>query len=1052
MKFAYIPDKEIDLYSHEDLLGTIPYVNTLVEIIKNCDTPFTIGLLGGWGTGKSSIIKTLENHFYKDEANKIKVFIYDAWKYSNDSFRRTFLLELKNFFSLESSEEFDNFYQDKQEEIISKIGLTKGWWKYLIFFLLPIIFINFKSFFLDKKFEYTTFIISLFFAALISFINSAYAQYKISLSRPRLFAPEQFEEIFREIINKLTLSKNGTFKWIGDLIGEGGSKANKIVIVIDNIDRCDQKIAIELLQTVKNFLEIENVIFVIPIDEESIKKFLIGPKKDANEFLRKLFNTSLRVKSFSDSELYDFATKLKNKYNLDLPNEVLSIICQEFSKNPRRIIQFLNTLQTEIVLVEMQEESNLLTKGSVTANLPVLTKLLIIKEEWPDLYYKLQDNHSLLKKINNAFRDDKYELDRDKKIQVLKDEDIKLDLDEDLYRFLMRTQQFEVDDVEPFFINKDMLEGIPDEVKKLVESQDWIQLKKLIVDRQITFDKLIDFISKKLDQDVIKRGLFKTSGFNILSLIFKIASDSDYLAELNKTYSSRTFDNIKSVLNVGQINDLITVFDPEDLCRGAKWLTSKGSNELVDRIINVINNAEIDKMYGVDSNIDAQDRLRNLILGFVDTFNDYPNYLERINDNFSKIIVNRPGDEELKNTILNSPHPKKLINEEILLTLNESIKQNFEEKKSKESIDLIIKLNEVEVLSSNFIENYLEIIIPYLNTNDWNHIKYWFEALKGFIQKADNENIINSFFTTLGQKYNFLFNSYTQNNKSDLNLSCYTGFIDLVKELYFATDSENDKDDQLVTWLNSFFERNEAPDVYRHVNGIYQEIIDFFNAYHWPFAQNTINRLNTISNWDHKKEIANTINSMLKKSDADNGLIEEEVNSVIDNYVDIMFSNEQYENAIKGWLSEVKENDFVKEIMIKNFESIEEISRLKKILDILSKIGDDDLLSHAIDTIILKTEDNRLAEIVNDLNKGFSLSEKHVGKLIDNKLKRLLASNEKEEQYYAIQVLEQLENIPKHDRNLLKTLLNDLESENFSDDEKVVLKRVIKKFNKKIQN
>ena len=57
IRFFYIPDKEINL-ENKDLLGAKPYVETLSEIIRKTNTPFTIGLFGGWGVGKSSIIKT----------------------------------------------------------------------------------------------------------------------------------------------------------------------------------------------------------------------------------------------------------------------------------------------------------------------------------------------------------------------------------------------------------------------------------------------------------------------------------------------------------------------------------------------------------------------------------------------------------------------------------------------------------------------------------------------------------------------------------------------------------------------------------------------------------------------------------------------------------------------------------------------------------------------------------------------------------------------------------------------------------------------------------
>lgn len=53
-------DKEIDL-NQKDLLNTKAYTKSLADLILNspADQPFTIGLFGEWGSGKSSIIKTL---------------------------------------------------------------------------------------------------------------------------------------------------------------------------------------------------------------------------------------------------------------------------------------------------------------------------------------------------------------------------------------------------------------------------------------------------------------------------------------------------------------------------------------------------------------------------------------------------------------------------------------------------------------------------------------------------------------------------------------------------------------------------------------------------------------------------------------------------------------------------------------------------------------------------------------------------------------------------------------------------------------------------------
>ena len=83
MKINYIPDKEINL-NENDLLGAKPYAETLYEIIAHSKTPFTIGLFGGWGVGKSSIIKTLEDKFNENTKPEVAVFKYDAWNYFNE--------------------------------------------------------------------------------------------------------------------------------------------------------------------------------------------------------------------------------------------------------------------------------------------------------------------------------------------------------------------------------------------------------------------------------------------------------------------------------------------------------------------------------------------------------------------------------------------------------------------------------------------------------------------------------------------------------------------------------------------------------------------------------------------------------------------------------------------------------------------------------------------------------------------------------------------------------------------------------------------------------
>lgn len=109
----FVIDKERNLMLSNDLLGTKCYVTQLVDTIQNIPNKqsCTIGLYGGWGSGKSTIIETAKQQLESDLRKKYKVVVYDAWKYSGDSFRRTFLLHMQSALKLNPGNDMDSFYK-----------------------------------------------------------------------------------------------------------------------------------------------------------------------------------------------------------------------------------------------------------------------------------------------------------------------------------------------------------------------------------------------------------------------------------------------------------------------------------------------------------------------------------------------------------------------------------------------------------------------------------------------------------------------------------------------------------------------------------------------------------------------------------------------------------------------------------------------------------------------------------------------------------------------------------------------------------------------------
>jgi hypothetical protein len=1022
----YIPDKETDLLK-EDFLGTRPYVETLYKIVKDCNPPFTIGLLGGWGTGKSSIIRTLEKEFNEDTDSKVKVFIYDAWKYSRDSFRRTFILELLKYFKLDLHEKIKEKFYVSESKIIEK-GISK------IFH---------------------------------------YKKSTIKTVDPVIY-PEQFEQIFIETIAKVIGEPKNLWNYIKDIAHKRHS-LKKVVIAIDNIDRCHRELAIELLLTIKNFLEIKNVVFIVPVDEEGLKKYLSSSNKDAsdqdaNEFLRKLFNTTLRIRDFSDNELFEFCSKLNEKYKLGFSDTLSSIISQEFSKNPRRIIQFLNTFQTEVLLAEEQEESTI-PKGIITKNLPMLAKVIIIREEWPALYRLLLDNTSLLREINKAFKEKKFQYNEEKREWTLKNNNINLKLSNEAYRFLMRTQNVMVNNLEPFFVNKDVFQDIPDEINSLVLSQDWEAIKKHIKEGNISFQRLFDFICKKIDKDVIKRRLFKTSGFNILSLIFKIVNEPDYLSEMEKIFNTNSFNKVEAVLAMGEVKDLIPKFNPKELINFSKWLYHKKFTDLTTKIIDFINDIDVVK---TDNTIEEE---ITIIKEFIQGFKDIPSCLKKIKNKFSKLVFSKPNTlVEFKDILENRKVYPHIISKELLTLLIDSLQADHKIGYANEKVNLI-KLAFGCDAFNGFLTKFVNKVLPFSNVNDWSRMSFWFGALEGLIEKIEEKTLWDSVFNILKNRYQFLFNQYIGGAKTEINLKCYKQFNSLCRELYFSSDEFNN---QIIKWLNDFFNRNESPEIYLYVNENYFEIVNYYEVYDWPFSQNVINKFVNLP-WEHKKKLAKTLNLMLLKTTNENGLKKDQINSILDQYLNLIRTvpNEEIEETVK-WLMEIKENEYIKGHLKERLNSISNPAEQMKYLEILKEM-DKELLEESVTNIITHTSCENLTKIVDDLkekietivvkkalknrlnklttdneeyvcyieylldkDKILKLSKEFIG-LIIIKVKPLLASDKKEKQVSALRLLSRIEEIPQKKKNLVKTLLEAINYKNFLDEEKRVLEKVKKK-------
>ena len=379
---SFVIDTERNLVEKGDLLGTMCYADQLADTIKSvpAEQAYTIGLYGTWGSGKSTIIRTAKEKLEKDKSTRIKMVVYDAWKYSGDSFRRMFLLHLQNELQLNTTPEMERFYTAVTEEIKPNLEFRRRG----VIYLGGIIVLTIVAFILAIVLEpveakvWVPIIFSVLSLYAVVFGGNLFYELKVSQTKNILFAPEQFEECFRQMMVKVLKKKSwyrrlwrNTLEYFTkEMIPE---ELNKLVIVIDNLDRCESGVVYSMLTDIKTFLGSEkyDVVFVIPVDHEALKKHLITNKgevsdkrsimyqnniakrkeekkwDDADEFLRKFFNVVIKIKDHRSDELIHYINELNRDEKLGFNPNTLALVVREYTENPRRILQTLNNLTVE---------------------------------------------------------------------------------------------------------------------------------------------------------------------------------------------------------------------------------------------------------------------------------------------------------------------------------------------------------------------------------------------------------------------------------------------------------------------------------------------------------------------------------------------------------------------------------------------------------------------------------------------------------------------------------------------------------------------------------
>ncbi|MFV0402893.1 MAG: P-loop NTPase fold protein [Bacteroides graminisolvens] len=314
-----------DNTTDKDFLGFDVHANLIKELIKDEKMlPLTIGLFGDWGSGKSSILEVLKNEIEKE--SKTACLYFNGWVFEGYDDAKAALLEtiLKEF---EDEKKFGVEIQDQ----IKKLFKSVKWMRVIGF--------GIKNIVLPTAAAYMTGGLSLI-SQLADGLKNAAEDPDGLVAKIKEHDTEAFLKQF------VTESEDtGNFDVVRKFRDDfeellKKSKIDKLVIIIDDLDRCLPDRIIDNLEAIKLFLNVKNTAFIIGADPRIVRHAIEYRYKDkiidtnaentndriVNDYLEKLIQIPYTLPKLSDSEVETYITLLFCENDLESADDFNKVL------------------------------------------------------------------------------------------------------------------------------------------------------------------------------------------------------------------------------------------------------------------------------------------------------------------------------------------------------------------------------------------------------------------------------------------------------------------------------------------------------------------------------------------------------------------------------------------------------------------------------------------------------------------------------------------------------------------------------------------------------
>lgn len=443
----FITDAPISL-SEKDAFGHADVANNLKTMIEGAGAHrLMIGLLGGFGVGKSTVIELLKKNL--EGSGNYGVVRLSAERHEQVGFHRSMI-----FAFAEQLQENKLIKESKAEELLRELEFSTtrmavdplaaplltmgkdiaqkvrpllrrlGFWS-LLGILVFGLFLTVAALLgldiwgfgvglggaigvaiatLGPAYGFVTRL-----TGVQKYFESLLAPGQISHLKPRVEAADGFERTFANLV---------------DAVGK------RLVIAVDDIDRLSATQVVEALNAVRSFQltcrDGKRPIFIVSVDdrivrqaikeerapdsdpESSLGNTLREPLVDdpADAYLNRLFVQQQQMPTHAQGDLVKYAASLLDpdvhagaRVLGDDLDSVLTVLIYDKVNDPRHVIRLLNGFFGDFRIASRREGRQgvrSVSPGTITENVRTLAQMTVLRIDFPDFYARLRDDVSLI--------------------------------------------------------------------------------------------------------------------------------------------------------------------------------------------------------------------------------------------------------------------------------------------------------------------------------------------------------------------------------------------------------------------------------------------------------------------------------------------------------------------------------------------------------------------------------------------------------------------------------------------------------------------------------